>query len=104
MSDLLAKCMEAIYMSGQNQNPGESNVVATDGDQYTEAHLRGDGVGGAEQRDAVGHTEYEESRNPDSELRLDGEDETLYSDGIDTGDDTETLMGTDAGNVTGAKG
>jgi hypothetical protein len=91
-------------MNIQNQSSVESKTSATEVDEYTEAHLRGAGVDGAEQKAAANHTEYEEARDPDSELRLDGEDETLYSDGIYIGDDTESLAGTDGDNRTGAKG
>jgi len=39
--------------------------------------------------------DYEKRRNPDTELRVDGEDDSLYDDGLDTeDDDDETLAGT----------
>lgn len=61
----------------------------------SERKLRGAGLKGSEQKSAADHTEYEEQRNPDTELRLDQETDTLYSDGLDTesGAD-ETLAGT----------
>jgi hypothetical protein len=90
-------------MNVQNRNSDESNAAAGDGDEYSEAHLRGQ-IGGAEQKAAVEHTEYEQSRAPESELRLDGEDASLYNDGLDIGDDSEPLAGTDGDNLTGAKG
>jgi hypothetical protein len=68
------------------------------------ARLRGDALNGAEQRSSVLHGAYERARNPDAELRLDGEDETLYSDGLDIGDDSETLAGTDGDAGKGYKG
>ena len=90
-------------MNDQIQNAVESDSAAGEGDQYTEGHLRGD-VDGPEQSAAVDHTEFEKSRDPDSEVRLDDEDESLYSDGLDIRDDTERLAGTDGDNLTGAKG
>lgn len=86
-------------IEGSIESVGEANKANED----TEAHLRG-AVGGPEQRAAVDHTDYEKSRNPDSELRLDDEDDSLYSDGLDIGDDTEPLAGTDGDNLTGVKG
>ena len=69
-----------------------------------ETRLRGAELEGAEQKIAVDHTEYEETRNPDTELHLDGEDDTLYSDGLDVGDDSEPLAGTDGKGPKGIKG
>ncbi len=62
-------------MSSQKQNPDESNEQAAGG-----------------------------IRNPESELRLDGEDDNLYDDALDVGNDAEPLAGTDGDNETGAKG
>jgi hypothetical protein len=66
--------------------------------------LRGDALDGAEQKSGVEHTDYEAARNPDAELRLDGEDESLYSDGLDVGDDSESWAGTDGDAPKGIKG
>lgn len=46
----------------------------------------------------------EEASGPESKLRLDGEDDNLYDDGLDVGNDKEPLSGTDGDNKTGAKG
>jgi hypothetical protein len=83
-----------------------SNKVVTTGEvaKSTEPRLRGAELEGAEQKVAVDHAEYEESRNPDTELHLDGEDDTLYSDGLDIGDDTEPFAGTDGKDPKGIKG
>jgi hypothetical protein len=69
------------------------------------SRLRGAALEGSDQKTAVDHTDYEKSRNPDSELHLDDEDDSLYADGLDIGDDGEPLAGTD-GNAPpgGAKG
>ena len=88
----------------------ESNFDAPGGDGENSApspvrpRLRGAGLHGAEQRSSVEHGEYEASRTPDAELRLDGEDESLYSDGLDVGDDSESWAGTDGDAPKGIKG
>jgi hypothetical protein len=64
---------------------GSEDAVA-----LAKSRLRGEALGGAERRSSVEHADYEESRNPDTELRLDGEDESLYSDGLDVIDDAES--------------
>jgi hypothetical protein len=66
--------------------------------------LRGDALEDAEQKSSVDHADYAETRDPDTELRLDGEDDSLYSDGLDVGDDTESWAGTDGGAPKGIKG
>jgi hypothetical protein len=59
-----------------------------------ERKLRGAAMTGSERQAAADHAEYEKTRDPDTELRLDGEDDSLYSDGLDINDDTDTLAGT----------
>ena len=59
-----------------------------------ERKLRGIALNGSEQKAAVDHSEYEKERNPDTELRLDGESDTLYGDGIDIEEDFDTPAGT----------
>jgi|HubBroStandDraft_1064217.scaffolds.fasta_scaffold167563_2 hypothetical protein len=71
-------------MSNPNSISNESNGVAMDGvAKSTETRLRGEALNGAEQKAVVDHTNYEASRDPDTELRLDGEDDRLYVDGLD---------------------
>ena len=53
---------------------------------------------------AADHVSYKKSRNPDAELHLDGEDDSLYNDGLDIGEDTDTLAGTDGKTPGGVKG
>ncbi len=59
---------------------------------------------GAEQKASVDHVEYEKSRNLDAELHLDGEDDSLYSDGLNVGDSTLPLAGAGDGDPKGIKG
>jgi len=60
-----------------------------------ERKLRGNALTGAERKKAADHMEYEKRRNPDTELHLDGEEDTLYNDGLDLEDDSgDTLAGT----------
>jgi hypothetical protein len=70
----------------------------------TERRLRGSQLEGSEQKKSVDHAAYEKSRNPDTELRLDGEKDSLYNDGLDIDEeDTEDpLLGT-RGNSSGIK-
>lgn len=88
-----------------NLNSDESNAVAAGlGSKSRKPRLRGAALDGADQQTAVEHSEYEKRRNPDAELHLDGEDDSLYSDGLDIGDDTESLAGTDGNAPKGIKG
>jgi len=73
------------------ETPKDSKDSAT----AAERRLRGSALDGAESKSAADHDDYEKRRNPDTELRLDGEEDTLYDDGLDTGDDDpDTLAGT----------
>ncbi|MGO8829715.1 MAG: hypothetical protein ACLQT5_10745 [Steroidobacteraceae bacterium] len=63
-------------------------------DTAAERRLRGNALEGAEQRDAVNHAAYEKRRNPDTELRVDGEKDSLYNDGLDIEPEPEPLAGT----------
>jgi hypothetical protein len=69
-----------------------------------ERRLRGGPLDGSDQKKAADHAAYERSRNPDTELHLDGEKDTLYHDGldIDEEDTDDPLFGT-RGNSSGIK-
>jgi hypothetical protein len=56
--------------------------------------LRGDALDGPEQKRAADHTAYQGKRNPDGVVRVDGEKDTLYKDGLDVEDDDSPPMGT----------
>jgi hypothetical protein len=58
-----------------------------------EADLRGAGLAGADRKTSVGHTASGKARNTDSVLRLDGEEDTLYDDGLELEDDSKPLTG-----------
>jgi len=62
-----------------------------DADDSGERMLRGRALDGSEQKKAVDHTRYEKKRNPDRVVRVDGEEDTLYDDGLDLEDDTPPL-------------
>jgi hypothetical protein len=68
------------------------------------SRLRGSALEGSDQKGAPDHEDYEKNRDPDAELRLDGEDDSLYSDGMDLEIDEEddTLAGT-RGTSSGIK-
>jgi hypothetical protein len=59
-----------------------------------EDKLRGSALTGSEQKNAADHSAYDKSRNPDTVVRVDNEEDTLYSDGLEDADDTPPL-GTD---------
>ena len=73
-------------------------------DKTRKSRLRGSALEGSDQKQAPDHVDYEKSRDPDAELRLDGEDDNLYSDGMDLEIDEEddTLAGT-RGTSSGIK-
>jgi hypothetical protein len=88
-----------------NPNSSEPNTAATEkAATSAETHLRGAAVKGGDQKAAVDHVDYEASRNPDTDLHVDGEDDSLYDDGLEVGDDDEPLAGTDGDSPKGIKG
>jgi hypothetical protein len=48
-----------------------------------EQTLRGDALDGPEQKRAADHTAYQGKRKPDRTVRVDGEADTVYEDGLD---------------------
>jgi hypothetical protein len=60
-------------------------------DESGESKLRGDALAGPEQKRAVDHTTSKERRNPDAELRVDNEEDTLYNDALELEDDTPPM-------------
>jgi len=81
-------------------NPKAPDPESSDTD--SERRLRGGDLGGSEKKRSVDHMEYEKRRDPDTELRLGDEEDTLYDDGLDIEQDDETLAGT-RGSSSGAK-
>jgi hypothetical protein len=69
-------------------------------DDTGESTLRGPGLDGAEQKRSVAHTAHEKTRNTDATLRLDGEEDTLYDDGLELEDDSGPLTGKDGRDDT----
>jgi hypothetical protein len=57
-------------------------------DKSGESTIRGSALDGSEQKKSVAHTAFEKTRNPDATLRLDGEEDTLYDDGLEIEDDS----------------
>jgi hypothetical protein len=84
-------------------NPNSSDNDKARAATASERKLHGTALKGSEQKSAADHTAYEEQRNPDTELHVDEERDTLYNDGLDLEDDSgETLAGT-RGNSSGIK-
>jgi hypothetical protein len=65
------------------------------------SRLRGPALDGAENKNSVDHEAYEEARDPDTEIRTDDEKDSLYSDGLDVEDDSETYADTHANKMPG---
>ena len=81
----------------------ESGDAPTDAEAEA-ARLRGADLEGADQKIAADHVSYKKARNPDTELHLDGEEDSLYNDGLEIGEDDDTLAGTDGNTPGGVKG
>jgi hypothetical protein len=64
------------------------------GDVKVDEHLRGKELNGAA---------YEKPRNNDTELHLDGEEDTLYEDGLELQDDSSPLTGINGRDDTTTK-
>jgi hypothetical protein len=82
---------------------GNDNSPIDDGattESTGDRKLRGIALNGSEQKAAADHVEYEMGRNPDTELHLDGEPDTLYSDGLDIEEDFDTPAGTHGSSGT----
>jgi hypothetical protein len=74
--------------------------IRTDGDGVPidttgESSLRGAALDGAERKKSVAHSVADKTRNTDATLRLDGEEDTLYEDGLELEDDSAPLTGKD---------
>ena len=77
-----------------NTDTRDDNVPS---DKSGESTLRGSALDGSEQKKSVAHTAFEKTRNPDATLHLDGEEDTLYDDGLEVDDDS-------SGPLTGKDG
>ena len=79
---------------GGNNETNRDNIPI---DESGESTLRGSALDGPEQKKSVAHTAFEKTTNPDATLHLDGEEDTLYDDGLEIDDDS-------AGPLTGKDG
>ena len=82
-----------------------ADIKADDGDQSSvdtaaESSLRGAALSGSDRKKAVDHVAYEKARNTDTTLRLDGEEDTLYEDGLEIEDHSGPLTGKDGRDDT----
>jgi hypothetical protein len=78
---------------GNSETEGDNIPI----DKTGESTLRGSALDGAEQKKSVAHMAFEKTLNPDATLHLDGEEDTLYDDGLELDDDS-------AGPLTGKDG
>lgn len=76
---------------GDIQTDGDGVPIDTTG----ESSLRGAALDGPEQKKSAAHLVAEKTRNTDATLRLDGEEDTLYEDGLELEDDSAPLTGKD---------
>jgi hypothetical protein len=60
-------------------------------DQSGESKLRVDASTSPEEKRAVDHLTAKKRRNPDTELHVDEEEDTLYNDGLELEDDTPPM-------------
>jgi hypothetical protein len=74
-------------------NPRTDENAASESD---EQQLRGDALEGPERKRAADHAAYEGKRNPDRVVRVNGEEDTLYKDGLDLEEDDSPPMGTNS--------
>jgi hypothetical protein len=75
---------------------GNENLPIDDAatDIAGERKLRGSALNGSEQEAAVDHSEYQIEGGLDTELRLDGESDSLYGDGLEIEEEFDTPAGT----------
>jgi hypothetical protein len=69
-------------------------------DKTGESTLRGTALDGSEAKTSVAHVVFEKARNTDATLRLDGEEDTLYEDGLELEDGSAPLTGKDGRDDT----
>ena len=81
---------------GDNKTADEGSGADTGG----ESKLRGRRLDGSEQDSAVDHVADAKKRNTDTTLRLDGEEDTLYEDGLEVEDNSGILTGKDGRDDT----
>jgi hypothetical protein len=72
-------------------NTGADNERRGATDESGESELRGEALAGPEQKRAVDHTIFTRKRNPDAELHVDNDEDTLYNDGLELEDDTPPM-------------
>jgi hypothetical protein len=97
---LLSRSSKKITQGESMNNEEPREPTESLGEQ---AELRGVALG-SQQISAADHLTRARKRNPDGELRLDGETDTLYNDGLDLDFDDEPLAGTDGEGPGGVKG
>jgi hypothetical protein len=82
-------------------NKDSRNTPPGAADKSGESALRGADLKGPERKNAVDHAAYEIERSPDTVLRVDDEDDSLYTDGLEVEDDSETPADTRGANNKG---
>jgi hypothetical protein len=80
-----------------------SNIEKDPADKAGESRLRGRVLGGPERDAAADHVDYAQRANPDAVIRTDGEEDTLYEDGIELDDDSDPLTAINGADDTQRK-
>jgi hypothetical protein len=75
-------------------NESKIGSGAADSDASGESDLRGAALDGAERDQNVAFSREQKKRDPDAVVRLDGEEDTLYHDGLKVEDESLTLADT----------
>src|ERR1700722_11013829 len=92
----LSKFSLESFMGNADTDDNQPDAIDPSG----ENKLRGNALDGSEQKRAPDHTAYEKKRNPDDVLRLDGEEDTLYDDGLDVDESAPALVTTPGNDST----
>jgi hypothetical protein len=67
------------------------NANSRDTGRSGEKDLRDNEREGTDRQQTVDHTSQQKARNPDTVVRADDEEDTLYSDGLEVEDDTPPM-------------
>jgi hypothetical protein len=90
---------EDSAMGNNNSPKDDRSTPATSG----ERKIRGGALEGSDQKSAPDHADFEKKRSPDTEVRLDGEEDSLYNDGLDVEEDTDDTLAGTRGTSSGIK-
>ena len=82
-------------------NAKSDSIKPTAADRAGEDKLRGEALDGSERKGSADHIAYDKARDTDKVVRVDDEEDTLYSDGLELEDDSPVLANTRKNNNMG---